>query len=129
MNHEIRNPQMDLDKLLHDFFRSEMPQPWPDVAELKIDLRSARAESVAPQRALPVNADVFTSNLYLRSSSRSRLVLAASVAILLIGSWWLGQRFSANSSDSSPSTSGKLIGQKQPGKSKSPRPSPASPVR
>src|SRR5260370_34390185 len=125
---EIRNSKMDLDELLHEFFRLEMPQPWPAFAGLKIENRGLRIEEES--RAKPPSRqgtmrigdlvrdplypmlDLPSSNLYARSSTRSRVVLAASVALLLIGSWCIGQQFSMNQPVSSPSSSGKMIGSK-----------------
>lgn len=164
-----------VDDLLRSYFCSEMPQPWPAFAGLKIEDRVLRMEDresriedggsslenrglvVAIQRStndttqddiVDPPSSIFkprsssfdppSSNLHPRSSSilhprsstRSRVVLAASVAILLIGSWWIGQRFSMSQSVISPSSSGKMIGVKNlPGKNKSPRPQPALPVR
>lgn len=66
MPHSGRNPE-DLDQLLRSFFRSEMPDPWPT-------LQAPAVENPTP-------------TWWVRS--RSRLVLAASVALLLIGSWFL----------------------------------------
>jgi hypothetical protein len=71
----------DLDQLLEAFFRSEMPDPWPDFAPPRVlslppELRGGRRNA-------------------LRSSghpARSRLALAASVALLLGGLWLLGSR-------------------------------------
>lgn len=54
----------DLDGLLHAYFRSEMPDPWPE-------LHAPAPRSWPARRRVP---------------SRDRFVLAASVAILLAGS-------------------------------------------
>jgi hypothetical protein len=131
---EIRNPDSAVDQLLGSFFRSEMPQPWPDcLAQSRIEDEGSRIESgtndsrpgnLDPQSSIldprPSSLDRRSSFLHPRSSSRSRWVLAASVAILLIGSWWLGQRFAVIESGISPTSSGKMIGSK-PGKNKPPR--------
>src|SRR5882762_4521321 len=124
----IRNPDSAVDELLVSFFRSEMPQPWPDCsAQPRIKdggskiggLRFAPAESGPGQDDIPLPSMLWARNvdrdppspiLQPRSSSRSRWVLAASVAILLIGSWWLGQRFAAIEPNISPTSSGKMIG-------------------
>ncbi|MBL8797324.1 MAG: hypothetical protein JNM56_25710 [Planctomycetia bacterium] len=66
LNQGGRTPD-DLDGLLRSFFRSEMPDPWPT-------MKAPAAE---------------TPTLGWWSRSRSRLALAASVALLLIGSWLL----------------------------------------
>ena len=139
----IRNPDSAVDELLISFFRSEMPQPWPDCSAQpriedggsKIGGGGSRIENKVnssrddilhpPSSALDLRSsslDLRSSILHPRSSSRSRWVLAASVAILLIGSWWLGQRFAAIESNISPTSSGKMIASKpQPGKNKPPR--------
>jgi hypothetical protein len=133
---EIRNTKLDLDELLRSYFRSEMPQPWPGIAELKIEDRRLDFERNVAQTREDANvlgglAPLRQAGHFNRCSfSRSRLVLAASVALLLIGSWWLGQKFSASQSAASPSSSGKMIGFKHhPAKSNSLRPSPPSAVR
>lgn len=56
-----------LDLLLRNFFRAEMPNPWP-----------AFQTSAQPQAA-PT----------WWSRSRSRMALAASISLLLLGSWFL----------------------------------------
>jgi hypothetical protein len=61
----------EIDRLLGDFFRGEVPTPWPT-------LRAPVASPVRPRT---------------RESLRSgRLALAASVAALLVGGWLLGGR-------------------------------------
>ncbi len=57
-----------------------------------------------------------SSILHPRSSRRSRLVLAASVALLFLGSWWLSQRLSTPELRPTATSNGKMIGSK-PGKS------------
>jgi hypothetical protein len=141
---EIRNPKMDLDVVLHEYFRSEMPQPWPALAGLKIEDGGSRIEdrgwriegstsnigSYESTDAGSLSFDPQSSILHPRSSSRSRLVLAASVALLFIGSWWIGQRLSTAERSLPATSSGKMIGSKlQPGKNKSARPSAGLPVR
>lgn len=66
LQHSGRSPD-DLDQLLRNFFRGEMPDPWPTMK--------------APAIENP------TPTWWTRS--RSRLALAASVALLLVGSWCL----------------------------------------
>ena len=96
---QSRDASSQLDDLLKSFFRSEMPQPWPSFVE------PALGSLVVHSRS--------------RSLFRSRLALAASVALLLIGSWWLSQRFSAPEPGMAPSQAGKVIGAKPlPEKSK-----------
>jgi len=59
----------DLDRLLTAYFRSEVPSPWPSLPI---------PTTVQPAAAPPSNR-----------LAQSRLVLAASIAGLLIGSWLL----------------------------------------
>jgi hypothetical protein len=136
---EIRNPNSAVDELLSSFFQSEMPQPWPaSFARSRIEDEGSRIEDrgskIASNKVSILNPpssilDLQSSSLDSRSSIinarrsfRSRWVLAASVAILLMGSWWLGQRFAALEPNISPTSSGKMIGSKlEPGKNKPPR--------
>jgi len=67
----------DLDGLLSAFFRSEMPSPWPG--------SPVPEEAPVILRPRPVQTR--------RSSFRSRLALAASVALLISGSWLLSGSF------------------------------------
>lgn len=68
----------ELDTLLHAFFRAEMPSPWP---QLKAPITSpASLEETA------------TASPSWWSRSRSRFALAASVALLMLASWWLSGR-------------------------------------
>lgn len=88
-------PPDELDALLRDFFRSEMPQPWPDFA---IPEPAPILPLTRPARSwLPV---------------RSRLALAASVGLLLTGSLLLP--LSVNSVDD-PARRGDLIGDRKAG--------------
>jgi hypothetical protein len=131
MNREIRNPESEIrnadsavDELLVSFFRAEMPQPWPGFSarsgsELnpQSSILDPRSSTLNPQSSIlhsRSSLDPRSSILHPRSSSRSRWVLAASVAILLIGSWWLGQRFAAFEPPASPTSSGKMIGKNKP---------------
>jgi hypothetical protein len=69
----FRNPGLppeELDTLLTGFFRSEMPDPWPVL----------KAPAEAPFRPAAPVASRWTS-------VRSRVALAASVALLLVGTW------------------------------------------
>lgn len=61
-----------LDELLRTFFRSEMPRPWPAFEP--------------PLMPAPLER-------HNRPLRRSRLVLAASLAILLLGAWLLAGAF------------------------------------
>jgi hypothetical protein len=69
----------DLDWLLSDFFRSEMPSPWPELA------RPDEQPMILPLPARKPRPR--------RSSWRSRLALAAAVALLLAGGWFLSGKF------------------------------------
>jgi hypothetical protein len=92
-----RSPD-DVDQLLRSFFQEEMPRSWP-----------AFAGGLTPADQQP---QLPAANRH-QSPFRSRFVLAASVAILLIGTWWLGGRFSTPESPTSPSAPGKVIGAKE----------------
>jgi hypothetical protein len=61
------------DNLLRGFFRAEMPEPWPTMKHPEPRI----LPFVRPQRASRF------------ASTRSRLALAASVAVLLVTSWFL----------------------------------------
>lgn len=64
----------NLDQILTAYFRSEVPSPWPSV----------------PMSTATQPAAVVRNNRL----SQSRLVLAASIAALILGSWLLtGHRF------------------------------------
>jgi hypothetical protein len=128
---EIRNPKLDIDELLRSFFRSEMPQPWPAFAKSKIEDRESRIEKLEVDVIPQSSTRHFPSSiLHPRPSMRSRLVLAASIALLLISSWWLSQRLTTAESTYGPGSSGKMIGSKPKSqKHTSPRPSPVLPVR
>jgi hypothetical protein len=69
----------DLDRLLSDFYRSELPNPWPvpPVAGVRTEF-------------LPLTAPPLIRRW---SAVRSRFALAASVALLLAGSWFLSGKF------------------------------------
>jgi hypothetical protein len=69
--HSPERPRDDLDGLLYDFYRAEMPNPWPG-------LKPPAARDLVPfqpARRWP--------------GQRSRWVLAASVILLLIGQLFL----------------------------------------
>jgi hypothetical protein len=91
----------DLDGLLRDYFRAEMPHPWP---ELK--LPSASRNGFHAKRALGEDGP---ATLPLMPRKRPwavvgpRLALAASVGLLLLGSLFLSGQFKGNKSgESSP---------------------------
>jgi hypothetical protein len=69
------NPGDDLDGLLRAFLRSQLPHPWP------------------PPRLLSVVASYQRRPALEWSMIRSRWTLAASVALLFLGSWLLPNRF------------------------------------
>jgi hypothetical protein len=68
---DARNPDDDLDGLLRDYFRAETPNPWP------VFRFAAVRQAVLPSRPrrFPL--------------TRSHLALAASVALILLGSLFL----------------------------------------
>jgi hypothetical protein len=68
----------DVDQLLRAFYRAEMPNPWPAFR------MPAEAPPVLPFPAAPVRRTFV---------SRSRLALAASVALLVGGLWALSGKF------------------------------------
>ncbi len=68
----------DLDGLLGEFFRSEMPHPWPDTPETD-EQPAILSLPLTPRRS--------------RSLFRSRLALAASVAFLLAIPWVISDSF------------------------------------
>ncbi|MBI1913273.1 MAG: hypothetical protein HYS12_00720 [Planctomycetes bacterium] len=69
----------DVDWLLSDFFRAELPKPWPAAPVPDEQPRSLPLSPRKPARRW--------------SASRSRFALAASVALLLIGGWFLSGKF------------------------------------
>jgi hypothetical protein len=70
----------DLDGLLSAFFRAQMPHPWPE------------SKSPDEQPLLPLSAATRPA-VRPRSALRSRLALAASVALFLAGPWVLSGGF------------------------------------
>jgi hypothetical protein len=74
------NPGDDLDGLLRAFFRGQMPHPWPSP-------RMARLHGTRSER--PPSSG--------RGRNRSRWALAASVALLLLGSLFLSGRIAPSS--------------------------------
>lgn len=67
-------PEDDLDGLLREFYRAEMPQPWP---KFRAPAPRVRLAPAVPQ------ASGYSARL------RSLLALAASVAVIALGAWWL----------------------------------------
>jgi hypothetical protein len=78
----------ELDGLLRSFFRAEAPNPWPALQPPAAALPIARA---VPRRPLPL--------------SRSRVALAASVALLFGGQAWLYHSHQAEETSSAGSSS------------------------
>jgi hypothetical protein len=72
----------DLDRLLGSYFKQQLPHPWP------------QAPSVSLSTIQPATATTSTMARPGDSLKRSRLVLAASVAILLGGCWLLSGQLS-----------------------------------
>jgi hypothetical protein len=95
-------PAGDLDGLLRAFFRAEMPHPWPAV-------QIGQGPSPFPQRnrtAAHMNGDdrppADTGRRFAPrswSKIRSRLALAATVALLLLGTLLMSGRFHLNPRD------------------------------
>jgi len=94
----------DLDGLLSDFFRSELPKPWPEPP----------IPDEQPQ-TLPLPARKPFSRW---SAVRSRLALAASIALLLAGGWFLSGKFEdvSGSGDASYNRPEAIKGYDQPGR-------------
>jgi hypothetical protein len=69
----FRVPPDELDTLLRDYFRSEMPEPWPAAKYPTVTVH------FQPQ-----------PRSFFGARSRSLLALAAAVAVLIAGLWQLG---------------------------------------
>lgn len=79
-----------LDVLLGDFFRSEMPSPWPAFAgsgkrPLRLAPLAATSQEADSQQTLPFRPRLHTR----RALPWSRLALVAGIALLLLGAWLL----------------------------------------
>jgi hypothetical protein len=97
----------ELDGLLRAFFRDELPQPWP-------------ALTLPAAAVLPLSP---TSSTRPGGLSRSRVALAASVALLFGGQAWLHDSYQEDepsqlNSDSSPADL--MAGKKPPRRSATP---------
>jgi hypothetical protein len=82
-----------VDRLLSEFLKAQMPKPWPAAPATAA---SEPAELVAQRAAAtetPRNAPAASRD----TSARSRLTLAASVAILLGACWTLSNGFQGGS--------------------------------
>jgi hypothetical protein len=74
----LRNPGLppeEVDTLLRNFFRAEMPDPWP--------VLKAPAEE-------PFRQEHWSTSRW--TALRSRVALAASITLLLLGSWCFSAR-------------------------------------
>ena len=71
MNRSMIQPEQPIDALLTSFFKAEMPHPWPAFK--------------APARAVTPPPSWF-------ARSRSKVALAASIALLAVISYWLSGR-------------------------------------
>lgn len=87
-------PAEPVDQLLTAYFRAALPEPWPDLAPPSTSLQPLAASS-------------------RRAQSRSRLVLAASVALLLGGGVYLTQRFPQSVVSDTPDGPGLLSGSRR----------------
>jgi hypothetical protein len=74
--------------LLRDFFRSQVPAPWPALTDRATVVRSDRIHAIRVTTG-PMNRAT-TSISFLRWS---RLTLAAAIALLVIGYWSLAGNF------------------------------------
>ncbi len=89
-------PGDELDVLLGNFFKGEMPQPWPALQppeSPRLLSLNGRAVSFRPS----------SSRSPARRMLLSRIALAASVALLLIAGWFLGGAFNQSHSPALPS--------------------------
>ena len=87
----------ELDTLLRAFFQSEMPHPWP---ALQLPEREEQTRPVVPFTPAASHPWV---------PIRSRLVLAASVGLLLAGSWFLAGQFQPGDAGDHPLPPGTRI--------------------
>jgi len=71
---KLSNAEAGTDRMLSDFFKSELPEPFP----------AFRAPAAVLNAPTPVREEVS-----LRPMFQSRFALAASVALLLGGCWYL----------------------------------------
>jgi hypothetical protein len=79
-------PGADPDGLLGTFFKAELPDPWPDFRGPGDRVRSATPSRLAVTADVPPRTRSWTA-------ARSRLALAASVALLLLGTLLLSGKF------------------------------------
>lgn len=76
------HPPDKLDGLLSDYFKAQMPTPWP-AAPVPGSAGRAEPSGLLAARTPPANAD--------RGGNRARVTLAASVALLLGTCWFLSR--------------------------------------
>jgi hypothetical protein len=84
---ESRSEPLDaLDRLLADYFKSQLKEPWPSAPA------SPRAEAsvLVATRAIPLACEPLAQR---DSNSRARVTLAASVALLLGTCWYFTSGF------------------------------------
>jgi len=87
-----RQPGDELDNLLRAYFQAEMPNPWPAL-EIGAATGSPGAEEPALLSLLPAESStepVARAHFLGGALVRSRLALAASVALLVSGPLFLG---------------------------------------
>lgn len=88
----------DLDEMLSAFYKSEMPHPWP---ALQLPAAEATLPLVRSERKLP-------------SLWNSRFALAASVALLLLGTLLLSGAFRTNASRPEGTNNGNDVAKQPP---------------
>jgi hypothetical protein len=93
--HGAGRPADDVDGLLRAFFRAEMPRPWP---ELRLPGASASGNGVAVLDGPSTKPGLRSGGSFPRpwATVRSRLALAASVALLMGASLFLAGHFHSN---------------------------------
>ena len=101
------SPGEDLDRILSDFFKAQMKQPWPAAPSTAVSEPSILVESRAAAAESPRNQPAAHD-----SNIRSRFTLAASVALLLGTCWYLstGFRPAERSTPSTPADGGMIGG-------------------
>jgi hypothetical protein len=103
--HELDRSPNELDRLMHAFFRAEMPQSWP---VLKPPAPAPVRKATAPAAS--------------RSLFRSRFALAACLLILLIGQSFLSPKFLGSVHTTAEGGRGKIEARRRPIKSHESRP-------
>jgi hypothetical protein len=84
------HPPDDLDRLLGDFFKGQMREPWPPAPVPAEPVSLAGGPPPVPAPPRPPHAPAFAEH-----GTRARLTLAVSVALLLGGCWVLSNGFQA----------------------------------